>query len=653
MKRILMGLAAAVVIAAGGWLGFNLYVQHRAVQEVDAVFEQISAGGAKASHGKVAYDLGTRTLSVDDIAVESATQAQGRVKIASIKAVGVRQPDPARFLADRIEVSGAEMEYNGVIGAAKLNAVYRIPQLTAQNYSGPLRVRSAPASDSLIDLYRVVLDQLVNVTASSIVAPTITVNSSSAAGEAEATYSGLAIRNVNLGKIDATKVDHTVFSLNLQQPGKPDKITAELSNTTTSDFDATALAAVLDPKNASDDSYHRVYRQISTGPYVMTSAQGMSAQIDRFSIDDIALQPSKFRPADIQALLKDQSRPPTPAQAHEMMEGLAGLYEGVRVGKVEIGNLSMTTPKGPAKLNAIRYDQVEFALEGLDVPSPQGQVKMERFALKSFNVANLLRWAAQFSDPARKPALDQFFGMLRVFEGAEIKGLVAPYKTTNKTMSIDTLSLNWGQFVGSIPSKASVVAKMVVPTDPANPALTPLLAGGIDQLALDANLGAAWTETSGDLLLTPATIEIGNMLKARARLALAHVPRGVFSLDQMQAMSQASQIEAGAIELSLTDNGTVDLVVAQFARAQNISHAAARQAIVDSLKASGEQIAAANPDGAAALEAVVRFVETPGQTLLIKLTPIGTVREVQLIRLLKSDPLSALAQFRIEASTGL
>jgi hypothetical protein len=51
--------------------------------------------------------------------------------------------------------------------------------------------------------------------------------------------------------------------------------------------------------------------------------------------------------------------------------------------------------------------------------------------------------------------------------------------------------------------------------------------------------------------------------------------------------------------------------------------------------------------------ALVSFVETPGQTLIIKLTPRAKVPAMQLIQLLKTDSLIALAQFRIEASTGL
>ena len=94
---------------------------------------------------------------------------------------------------------------------------------------------------------------------------------------------------------------------------------------------------------------------------------------------------------------------------------------------------------------------------------------MERFALKSFNVANLLHWAAGLTNPGQPPSPDQVLGLFRVLAGAEIKGVVAPYKNTKKLVTIDTLSLDWGQMIGSIPSKVHVVAKMVMPTDPSDP----------------------------------------------------------------------------------------------------------------------------------------------------------------------------------------
>jgi hypothetical protein len=657
MKRILIGLIVAAVLAAGGWFGFNLYANHRAVAEVEAAFEQMRQQGGKASHGKITFELATRTLTIEDIAVTPGNLPQAQIKIAGIKGTGVRLVDDIRFSADSIDITGVEVALDQA-PPAKLKVSYKIPQLTMRDYAGPVHAAAAPADNSLIEMYRYALSQYTGVTASSLTAPTLTMSFDSgnaAAGSGEFTYTGLAIQNLKHGKIDAMKADRAVISVEVKQPGKPDKLTGELSNIIVNDFDATAILAALDPQTSGDDNYRRVYRQVSAGPYTLKSAQAIRVDIDGFAIEDIAVQPSKFRLADVLAALpQDQSAPQTPAQARELLEKLAGVYEGVRIGKAEMGKTSIGTPQGTAKINAVRYREGEFAVEGVDTPSPQGQFKMERFALKSFSITNLMRWAAGLSNPGQAPSPDQMLGLFRVLEGAEIKGVVSPYKNTRQLVTIDTISLNWGQLVGSIPSKANLVVKMVTPTDPSNPAQRPLIMAGVDKLAIDLDLGAAWTESSGAFALAPATIDLGNLAKAQARFALANVPRGLFTMtDPMEAMSEMAQVETGTLELSLRDSGVVDLVVAQFSRMQNVSRDAARSTIAEMIRAQGEKVTAANLDAKAAVDALAGFVETSGQTLTIKLTPLGKVPVLQLMDALNSEPIVALAQFRIEASTGL
>jgi hypothetical protein len=79
-------LAAVVVIAVGGFFGYEFYTQHRITSEVEAAFAQIRAGGGKASHGKVTFDLRSRTIRITDIAAESATQPPVSIKIAGVTA---------------------------------------------------------------------------------------------------------------------------------------------------------------------------------------------------------------------------------------------------------------------------------------------------------------------------------------------------------------------------------------------------------------------------------------------------------------------------------------------------------------------------------------------------------------------------------------
>ena len=112
-------------------------------------------------------------------------------------------------------------------------------------------------------------------------------------------------------------------------------------------------------------------------------------RIDGMTIDDVGVRPSRLQlPALLAMMPPAGAAPPTPAQAREMMEKVARLYEGIKIGNAEMRGLSVETPQGPFKLAAMRFNLEngkigEFAFEGLDARAPQGPVKVGRFALKS------------------------------------------------------------------------------------------------------------------------------------------------------------------------------------------------------------------------------------------------------------------------------
>jgi hypothetical protein len=663
MVKILMGLVAAIVIAVGGFFGFEFYMQHRIAGEVEAAFEQIRATGGKASHGKVSFDLLNRTVTVADLTAQTAAQPPVSLKIGSLTASGVKQPDAARLSADNIEITDVEVGLE-MPAETLLNVTYKAPRISVRDYSGPASAPRLPASSSLIDLYRVGFELIANMTAASVTTPSLTgtMNFSAAvqggAGSGEFTYSGFTMEGLKEGRIATMKASEAIFRF-VQPAGMTKTITGSLTDFAAYDTDFNVMAAIFDPQKANDDQYYRAYRQISTGAYTIKFDQLLNVRIEGFTVDDVAMRPSRLQLPALMAMTPPTgATPPTPAQVRAMLDKAAGVYEGVRIGNAEMRGLSMETPQGPFKLAAMRFNLEngkigEFAFEGLDAHSPNGPVKVGRFALKSIDIANLMRMSALFLNPSQQPPPDKVLGMIPLIEGVEVKGFAAPYKSTGKPINIDTFNLNWGQFIGPIPSKARLTVRMSSPLDVTDFGQQALVAAGVNILRIDSDVGATWTETSRTFALEPVTLDLGGIAKASARVSLANVPREVFSPNAVQAAAMAGQIEAGTIELSLRDTGGVDLLVAQQARTQNVSRDAARRAIVDSIRAGSEQAAATNPDAVAAVEAIARFVESPGQTLNIKLTPLGKVTAEQLMPLLKTDPLVALAQFRIEASTGL
>jgi hypothetical protein len=235
--------------------------------------------------------------------------------------------------------------------------------------------------------------------------------------------------------------------------------------------------------------------------------------------------------------------------------------------------------------------------------------------------------------------------------------VVAPFKDTGKPINIDNISLNWGQFVGSIPTRVHLNARMAGPVDANDPTQKALVALGLTTLALDVDFGVSWTPASGAFVLDPVTVNIGGLANVSAHAALANVPRTVFSLNPQQAATTAAQIQAGTLDVTLRDAGGVGLLVAQYARTHGVSADDAKRAMVEAIKASSAptattNLAAANPDATAITEALARFVDDPRGTLTVKLTPRDKAPALQLIQLVKTQPLDALAQFHVEVSTG-
>ena len=662
MKKILFGLLAAIVIAVGGFFGLQFYVEQKIAGNIDAAFDQIRKDGGKASHGRLDFDLWTHTLTIADIKAETVAQPPMMVKIAKITATGLVQPDAAHVSAASVEAGDIQVGARMIAGS-DWQATYKLPGITVKDYSGPATIKQPPALSSVVDMYQFVSGVFKDITASSITVPsaTFTVNSGAAIA-AEGTYSGLAMLDIKEGKIATMKSDELAFATTTQAAGKTEKVTGKVANFVINDFDGTAAATTLDPSKADDDSYHRVYGHLSIGSYDVTAGPGVRTHIGEMVADDIAVKPSRVRFAEMLSTMPQPGAVPSPSEAREMMEKVARIYEGIRIGSAAINEISVNAPQGQSQQNVARLSALrlnledgkgEFAVEGLDANSPGGPVRIQRFALKAFDISNFMRAVALFANPAQRPPPEQWLRLLQALGGIEVKGVVAPYKNSKQTINIDAVNLSWGQFVGSIPTKAHLDAKLAGPVDPTNPAFQALAVAGINRQALDLDISANWDEASGSFVLDAPAFELSSMLKASLRTSLAHIPRGVFTLDPQQASTMAEQIEAGPLELTLRDLGAVDLIVAQYARTKDLSREAARSAIADEIRANSEKAASANPDAPAAIEALIRFVETPHQTLVIKLTPLGKVQGSQLMQLLNNDPLLALSQFRIEASTGL
>ena len=92
-------------------------------------------------------------------------------------------------------------------------------------------------------------------------------------------------------------------------------------------------------------------------------------RMDEMTVDDVSIRPSRLQlPALLATIQAAGTAPPTSAQTRELMDKMATLYEGVRIGTAEMRGLSVGHHRGrEARGDAVQFRDGkvgEFAIEG-------------------------------------------------------------------------------------------------------------------------------------------------------------------------------------------------------------------------------------------------------------------------------------------------
>ena len=213
-----------------------------------------------------------------------------------------------------------------------------------------------------------------------------------------------------------------------------------------------------------------------------------------------------------------------------------------------------------------------------------------------------------------------------------------------------SLQVAWGQLVGPLPTSAHYAVKAEMPiADQDGPPFKALRESGIDKLTLAFDIGAAWNEQARTLVLSPATVELNDLLAVSLKLSIVNVATNLLADDPAEKERAAKALEVGAIELSAHDNGAVDFAAAQVARNQGISLGDARAKMIEDMRRGVGTQPRQSAEFQRLVDALGRFLAKDGDTLKISLRPKGRVNLLQMFEL---DPIDALSQFNVEASVG-
>jgi hypothetical protein len=669
MRKMLLGvIAAGIIVGTGAYFGTKLWAQLQTKSDIEGIFDSLKGTFATVSRGKIDFDSATRNVKVPDVLLQSADKVT-TVKFEQIAMYGTSALSKDRFAADRIEFINGEIT-TAFPTATGAHISYKMPKIVIENYSGPtapLRAaEGAPPSD-------IVVTWLENVAASSATSITIpklfaslTPQRTGDAGPAvepfEYTYTDVVIRELRDRHIAEMSIERmTVTSEN----SAPDlgSFAAAMARFSLLDFNLDAPIAIFKPEKVKDDGYIQAYRQASVGPFEFRFAKGVGMQIDGFLVEGIGIRPSKLSYASIIAMMElvpKPGTPPSPDQLRTMMEQVANYYDGIRFTKLEMrGFKTEMTQNGGVKLEAIRLSGfengrlAEFAIEGVEGVTPQNEpFRVGRFALKGLRLTDLMRQSMQMAQGGSKPTLDQSLALLALLEGIEISDITGNNPGTKDPIKIERIQLSWGQFVGPIPTMVRLLSKMTVPSKLADAGMGGMLSdAGMPMVSTTVDFGLAWSEPTLTLTMSPAAIELEKGFAFNAKWSLLNVQRSMFSVDVAQAMAAANLAEIGPLEITLKDTGAVTTALTQYAKGKGLSTDDARKEIIDSVTEAAKGQALSNPDAAVVAQAVIQFIETPGSTLTIKVTPKNKLTSTQLFGVMAISPEAAAALFTIEART--
>jgi hypothetical protein len=391
-------------------------------------------------------------------------------------------------------------------------------------------------------------------------------------------------------------------------------------------------------------------RRIEIKNLEFAASDDEAAKVDDLVIEDMSLSPPALQPP----LAPDRMSGP------EGLKKAAEAIAGFQIGKIEVRDVNIEKPNFHFNLATFSLDKLErgkiseLNFGRFDLASERENEQAKRIVLRGIDVAGLLRQSAALNGMGQPPTPNQVGELLTVFNGFEIEDLTAPDTRlgaqSGDTIHIDSMQASWGQFIGTTPTSVRVTVKAAIPILSSDDGpLKALREAGHNSYSFTLDIGVRWIESDQTYVIAPALVGLDNLFSVSAMLVITNVPPTAFSSDDPDALDEVfALLGVGTIELSLHDTGGVSLLLGQAAKNQNVTVEAARKAFIDDLYR--QALSEKDIDMLPYLITLSQFIETPGATLKVVITPKGRITLVQALQTLKTVPDGLLSQFDIQTT---
>jgi len=653
-RRALWAAVAIVAVAAAGVIGGKTFYEAK-------VKELVARTGATAGSVEVDF-LGK--IHVRDLTLPLE---DGRnLRIASIDG---RPKLP--FLDGALDMSNIDVD----VPTGKLSMAHaRIENAAFE--------KSAQAEGNGGSLPR----RIERFAATRISTPELTLSQSVATTEQKTVYNNLVLSEIAGGRIARYSIDKGSYDIKMQLPDSDGAIEDKHVAVSTGviagqDIDVAYLARLYTEKAGPDDKEAKpLYGPLSVKTVSFSDGDG------RFSYDEIrsdgftARMPSEPLLDTLKALTvtKDPDQLP-PEERQALFAKVVSILDMIGRSNMQLIGFKADAPdekEGAAgkrvKAAIDRIDmqmdsrKLDFGLNGLSIGDGDGKIEVAEASLKGFD------WSSTIEGISQIIALDeteietfQFNRLIpelgRVRVGGINVDIAAPKEPEEEPtgtperirFTLKNFEMGLTKPFNGIPTDIEIRQDdltLPIPADATEDVFVEARKLGLETLAFSYGLSAGWDEPNSNLVIRDISLSSRDFGSVNLAGLVSGFTEEFFSFDVNRAQAALFGLAGREVKLTVKDEGLMAKAIKLYALQNDMTEDQVRGTLTLVASVMLQQVAAEQPKLQGAVEALVRFISTPGTlTVTVKSTGVNGLGVFDLVAA-SDNPMGLLDKVDIQAT---
>ncbi|KIV66936.1 hypothetical protein SZ54_2289 [Rhizobium sp. UR51a] len=653
-RRALWAAVAIIAVAAAGVIGGKTFYEAK-------VKELVARTGATA--GSVEVDF------LGKIHVRDLTLPLEDGKNLRIAAIDGRPKLP--FLDGALDMSNIDVD----VPTGKLSMAHaRIENAAFE--------KSSQAEGNGGSLPR----RIERFAATRISTPELTLSQSVATTEQKTVYSNLVLSEVAGGRIARYSIDKGSYDIKMRLPDSDGAIEDKHVAVSTGviagqDIDVAYLARLYTEKAGPDDKEAKpLYGPLSVKTVSFSDGDG------RFSYDEIrsdgftARMPSEPLLDTLKALTvtKDPDQLP-PEERQALFAKVVSILDMIGRSNMQLIGFKADAPDekdGAAgkrvKAAIDRIDmqmdnrKLDFGLNGLSIGDGDGKIEVAEASLKGFD------WSSTIEGISQIIALDeteietfQFNRLIpelgRVRVGGINVDIAAPKEPEEEPtgtperirFTLKNFEMGLTKPFNGIPTDIEIRQDdltLPIPADATEDVFVEARKLGLETLAFSYGLSAGWDEPNSNLVIRDISLSSRDFGSVNLAGLVSGFTEEFFSFDVNRAQAALFGLAGREVKLTVKDEGLMAKAIKLYALQNDMTEDQVRGTLTLVASVMLQQVAAEQPKLQGAVEALVRFISTPGTlTVTVKSTGVNGLGVFDLVAA-SDNPMGLLDKVDIQAT---